>query len=88
MLNGNWRLHDGTAFFAGTHVQAVVKPFHDDRELGSDVFQGKVLFMQEIVALFTVPVKAILHARAALHFHNEADGIRIALRGVRNPGRQ
>ena len=80
MLYRRRRLHDGAALLARAQLQAVVELLHDGRELRRDVFQREVLLVEQVVALLTIPVEAILHPRAALYFHDESDGIRPALR--------
>lgn len=88
LFQGYGRLHDGSAMFTGTFLFVLVKGRHGFRQLIDDVFQIKVLLVQQLVAAFAIPLEAVLHARTSLHFHDQPDRIGTSLRGMRSSGRQ
>src|SRR5690606_36769873 len=77
-----------TAGLAGAPFAGLVEAVKDGEEIDFDVFEGENLLEQLVVAALAIPEQAIFLVRQALALDNQANGIRSALRRMRNAWRQ
>ena len=70
------RFHNVPALLAGPFFQATIEILEPGLKILFDIVQYKPVFVQKVVAIFTIPLEAVLHlAVFAFAFYHQTHGI-------------